>query len=321
MLLIVDGNNFVYRAFAKIEKDPIVNARGENITGLYMSIEMIRELIKRFDETEEIIFVWDGKESKAKKSIYPNYKANRKDSSYADEVRKQIPLIRNSIIHLGVKQIRFEHIEADDVIGVLSNAFTFIRREHVIVTNDKDMLQLVTPCCSVFSAIKQKLVTAENFERIFGFPVEGFVDFLIMLGDTTDNIIGIYGIGEKWAKKIIKKYTTIENLKKDRENVEMLINIGEQSKTFAKKMLLVINADINLLEINKKLIVLGFLLDIEDKKQIIREYYWQKVQFDKVAIGNIFDYYQMIEHKAQIPDIEHCLKSMDYAKQTKTYAF
>jgi DNA polymerase-1 len=312
MRLIIDGNGLAYRACAKILKEPLINARGENVTGLYTLIAMTRDIIRRFDDTTEITFVWDGSGSAAKLNIHPEYKAQRIDNDYVLAVRKQIPIIQNALLHFGVKQLRFEHIEADDVIGILSNALSANNHEVVVVSSDKDMLQLINGNCSIYSHAKQKLITYANFDKLIGIPNPRLtIEYLSILGDESDNIKGIYGIGETWGKKIIRKFGTVETVASKEAELKLSINLNSDDKQLAKKALLLLTKENReKITLNRSLIKLGDLLTVEDKKTILKEYIGQKPQFDREAVLKIFDHYQLIEFARQIIDIENCFKSI-----------
>ena len=316
MRLIIDGNGLAFRACAQIIKQPLTNARGENVTGLYKIIAMTKDILGWFDDIEEVTFIWDGSGSAAKTAIYPTYKAQRINTDYVQAARKQLPIIQNALIHFGVKQLRFEHIEADDAIGILATALGYNNQEVVVISSDKDMLQLVTPTCSIYSHAKQKMITYSNFAKVTGIPSPKLVvEYLSILGDEGDNIIGINGIGEVFGKKIIKKFGTMENVKKAEEQIRLAINVKSVDSQLAKKALSLLSTDNSeLIHLNRSLIKLGALLPLEEKAMILREYVSQKPKFDREAVLKIFEHYQLVEYARQIVEIENCFKNIQLAK-------
>ena len=320
MILIIDAHGVMFRVCGRIEKEPIINARGENITGLYGIIGYMRDLLRRFDEVEEIVFAWDG-QSQARKDIFPEYKAQRQPTSYSAAVHQQINIVKNGfLMHFGVKQLHFEHIEADDVIGILSKALSGQGRENTIISGDKDMLQLIGPCCNVYSYIKQKLITMDNVKRITGLMPQNLVEYLSLVGDNEDNIRGVDGIGEKWGKKIVDRYGTIEKIAEHADGLRLCINSNAEDKALAKKALGLLDPAVQeTVKFNRSLIKLGCLMSNEDNRLILGEYLRQKVVFNKEAVQQILQHYQLMEYQQQITDLAVCFGNMQHNYQSSTY--
>ena len=322
MKIIVDGNGLTFRACASIIKNPLINAKGQNITGLYTFIYMLRELIRTFDEAEEVTVCWDSNGSRAKTELHPEYKATREDNPYTLAARQQIPIIQGVLNDFGVKQLQFDGIEADDVIGVLAQVLVARNHQVLIDTSDKDMVQLINNRLSIFSRARQKTITASNFEKIIGIRKDTFIDYLAMLGDTSDNIIGINGIGEKFGKKLVNKYGTTEAVVAVADQLRMQVNLKGPDAVLAKKALLLVDEENQQqIDFNKKLIRLGFLLSLEEKKLIITEYCKQNQKFNIDAVKAHFNNYQLIEYLNQIKDFEHTFGGLVDGKQTTIFAY
>jgi DNA polymerase I len=149
-----------------------------------------------------------------RKALFPDYKATRKPMP--DELRASIPAVRRAVEALGVAVVAFEGFEADDAIGTLANQALEHGMDVVCVTGDKDYCQLVGPRLRLASPARSgaggaiEWTDTSNVEARLGVPAHRVVDFLALVGDTSDNVPGARGIGEKGALKLIAEYTSID---------------------------------------------------------------------------------------------------------------
>ena len=323
MKLIVDGNGFAFRAMHS-SVEPLINANGVDITVIFMIVNMLKYLIKDKNELTEIIFTWDIGKSKAKTELTQEYKANREMTEDKLRVIKQIDIIQKYLFpHLGIKQVVKKGIEADDIIAVLAQAFALNKtapEEVLIVSSDKDLLQLVNIRIHVFNPIKKVEYDIENFETITHLPREGFIDYLCLLGDDIDNIKGIDGIGESTAKWAIKRYKTLDNIYKCKEELELLASFKGPDKANAKRVLSIFEPEnINKLKLNKDLITLGKLLTTEEKKDIVVHYVNDNAKVDSDKAYAFFKEYQLLEFQRQHDDIMHIFASISPKRNKSTY--
>ncbi len=205
-LALIDGSSYIYRAFYAIRG--LANSKGFPTGAVYGFINMLKKVIN--DKKPDYIAVaFDAKGPNFRHEIYPEYKANRPEMP--EDLRPQIPKIKELVDAYNVKSFEVSGFEADDIIGtVVSKLSDDV--DIVIITGDKDMSQLVSDHTTLLDTMKDKVVDIESVKENYGTSGDGIVELFGLSGDTTDNIPGIPGIGEKTAVELIKKYGTIENL-------------------------------------------------------------------------------------------------------------
>lgn len=196
--LIIDSNNLLHRAHW------IAESRGGDMSTPYLFLNSIKKYVKMF-RADNIYTVWDKKLAPELKNFRMTndqieYKATR-DKERNDKVYKHEPIIRKIVKYLGVRNIYPGVMEGDDVAAYLS---THLPGSNIIVSVDQDFLQLVNDNISVYSPIKDILITRANFFDIVDVEIKDFLKYKALLGDKSDNIPGIPKVGEKTAKKIIK---------------------------------------------------------------------------------------------------------------------
>lgn len=216
-VVIVDTFNFLHRAFHAIPRS--FRAPDNTPTNaVYGVTSMIISLIKETNP-DCLIAALDSQKPTFRSEEFSNYKAQRKEMD--EELKVQIPLVFKAIDLIGVYKLNCEGYEADDVIGTLVEKLK-ADSEIYIVSNDKDMWQLLDK--NVFVLIPntkggfEKIDEAEAVKRL-EFDKKYLIDFKALRGDTSDNIPGVYGIGEVTAKKLIEKYHTVEEIYKHIEEV------------------------------------------------------------------------------------------------------
>ncbi len=239
---------------------------------------MLRNFIYKYEDIEEIIFCWDSDESSfLKKEICPEYKENREDTEFKISMKEQIEKLKQIFYFLGVKQVFKKRIEADDLIFFLSSYFSFKKEKNLIVSSDKDILQVINNFSHVINLQKKKTINLNNFEDIVGVKKESFVDYLCLKGDKVDDIPGVKGVGEEFAKRIVNNFLVLENLYKNEEKVRTMISIGKIDKKFGQILMsLFTDKNKELIERNKKIIKLGHTIDKDQFKESIDMYLKQK---------------------------------------------
>ncbi|MMZ43614.1 DNA polymerase I [compost metagenome] len=220
MILLVDGNNIAYRAF-HTPQGSLTTKQGEP-TGVMLGVlNSLKGYLEKFPETTRVVVVWDGGKAKWRKELYPEYKSNRsygedpEEKAKFDGLFQQIDTLHEFLPDLGVHSIKLKGWEADDIIakvcGVISEASKKV--DHImLVTSDKDMLQLVGPRVSVYTPYKDKIISPLNFYEETGVTQDAYLGYRALVGDTSDNISGVSGIGEKTAKNLMDTYGHIDNI-------------------------------------------------------------------------------------------------------------
>ena len=204
-LILVDGSSYLYRAFHAMPA--LTNSRGEPTGAVYGVVNMLRRLLSDYG-TEHLAVVFDAKGKTFRDDIYPEYKAHR--PPMPDELSAQIEPIHDIIRALGLPLIQIQGVEADDVIGTLARAAAAEGRETVISTGDKDMAQLVDGHVRLVDTMKNAEYDHDAVVAKFGVTPQQIVDYLALVGDTSDNIPGVPGVGPKTAAKWLQEYGSLD---------------------------------------------------------------------------------------------------------------
>jgi DNA polymerase-1 len=205
-LIIVDVSSFIFRAFYAIR--PLHTPEGVPVNAVYGVLSMFMKLLSDHRPTHMFV-AKDSKGKTFREDIYPEYKANRSDAP--EELVPQFPLIKELLEKLKIPFIAEEGFEADDVIGSAVKLWHTDFDEIFIATGDKDLMQFVDEKVKILDTMKDKIYgPADVFEKMNVRP-EQIVDYLSIVGDTSDNIPGMRGIGPKGASELLLKYGTLEN--------------------------------------------------------------------------------------------------------------
>ena len=213
-LVLIDGFHNIFRAFYAIKS--LSNSKGVPTNAVYGFVQTLRKIVR--DEKPDLVGVaWDLSDQTVRTEKFADYKANR--APMPEELRPQIPLIERAIEAYRIPQLALENYEADDVMGTLSCKAAAAGYDVLLVTADKDMMQLVGPNVKLFHTGRNKLYDVAGITEDFGLPPDKVADVLALMGDAVDNVPGVPGIGEKGAKTLIQEYGSVENLL---ENAEKL---------------------------------------------------------------------------------------------------
>ena len=212
-LLLVDGSSYLYRAFHAM---PDLRNRQHEPTGAIQGVlNMLRRLHKDYP-SDYSACVFDAKGKTFRDDIYPEYKANR--ASMPDDLRLQIAPLHETIKAMGWPLIVEEGVEADDVIGALARQAEREGVRVIISTGDKDISQLVNEHITVVNTMRDafrkvdEVLDPAGVERKFGVPPRLMVDYLMLIGDTSDNVPGVDKVGPKTAVKWLTQYGSLENI-------------------------------------------------------------------------------------------------------------
>lgn len=211
MHMLVDGNNLAYRNYAA--QSDLRTSKGEGTGAIYGTLKSLHLLKKVYRPARMFVF-WDIGSSTWRKKLYPAYKANRdtqdqEKAIYLEEYRRQLLEVRKAINMLGVSQIHVAGVEADDLIGIaVSRLESMPVHGVVIVSSDADFNQLLRPGVKILRSDGSDYVerTAQGFVMKYGFDPVYWPDVRALMGDASDNIPGIKGIGEKRAAAIVRTF-------------------------------------------------------------------------------------------------------------------
>jgi DNA polymerase-1 len=219
-IIIIDGNSLINRAYYAMQR-PMITKEGVYTQGVYGFINML-EKIKKEHPSGYIMVAFDKKAPTFRHKEYKEYKAGRK--KMPPELAMQIPLLKEILSAMKIKMLEKEGFEADDIIGTVAKKAEEQGLFPLIITGDKDELQLASDITKVMitkKGISQfKIYDADAMKEEYGFTPLQFIDFKGLMGDQSDNIPGLPGVGEKTAKKLIYEYGSVENLLKNAEGMQ-----------------------------------------------------------------------------------------------------
>lgn len=226
-LIIIDISNFIFRAFFAIR--PLHAPDGTPVNAVYGVLSMIHNMITKYQPTH-ILIARDTKEGSFRKEIFKEYKANR--SEPPDELIPQFALVDELVTALGLPEIKVANYEADDIIGSVALQWKNDFDEILIASGDKDLMQFVDGPIKMLDTMKEKIYSREDVKDKMGVYPEEIVDYLSLIGDTSDNIPGVAGIGPKGAQGLIEEYG---NLDKILANIDGIKNKRCQTALLAHK--------------------------------------------------------------------------------------
>ena len=220
-LMVIDGNSLINRAFYGIRM--LTTKDGQPTNAVYGFVNILLKLLDE-EKPDALCVTFDRTAPTFRHLAYEGYKAQRK--GMPDELAAQLPVLKDVLAAMNIPRYELDGWEADDLIGTIAARDTAAGWETVIVTGDKDSLQLVTDSTRVklvstrMGQTTTKEMTPETFQETYGFAPIHIVDLKALMGDTSDNIPGVKGIGEKTAMDLIQRYQSVEAIYADVEGVE-----------------------------------------------------------------------------------------------------
>ncbi|GFE60201.1 DNA polymerase I [Geobacter sp. AOG2] len=206
-LYLVDGSSYIYRAYYAIRH--LSSPSGHPTNAIYGFIQMLLKLIKDHDP-KHLAVVFDAGRITFRTGIYPEYKANR--AAMPDDLRQQVGPIREVVRAFNIPALELEGFEADDIIGALAARYSALGGRVVVVTGDKDLMQIVTENVTLLDTMKDKRSGLAEVNERFGVGPDLVPDILGLAGDSSDNIPGVPGIGEKTAIKLVQEFGSLDGL-------------------------------------------------------------------------------------------------------------
>lgn len=212
-VILVDGNNLLFRSYyaTAYSGNFMKNSKGFPTNALYGFVNMINKIIN--DENPEYMLVAFDKGKTFRHDKYADYKAGR--IQMPDELKMQFPIAKEILTNLGIKWFEIENYEADDIIGTLAKMIDETDEyKGLIVSSDKDLLQLISDKVTM-KMLKSKdyvMMTEETFFNVYGLTPDKMIDIKALQGDSSDNIPGVKGIGEKTALKLLQDYGSLEGV-------------------------------------------------------------------------------------------------------------
>lgn len=228
-LVLVDGSSFLYRAFFGSRQN-FTNSKGIPTAASLIITRMLQGLLKKFDGSKFIV-VFDAKEKSFRNQMYPEYKSNRE--KMPDALVQQVPYVHSLVKALGFPLLSVSGVEADDVLGSYAKEASRRGLKTVICTGDKDLAQIVDENVSLYDSMKDVFYDVNGVKEKFGVGPELIIDYLALKGDSSDNIPGMKGVGDKTAVCLLNQLGGVEEIFKNTEKIASLNFKG--AKTFAPK--------------------------------------------------------------------------------------
>ncbi|WP_343153400.1 DNA polymerase I [Buchnera aphidicola (Mindarus keteleerifoliae)] len=213
-IILIDGNIYIYRFYHALPK--LKNSFEEPSNAIYGMVNMLLNLLKKY-KPKKIIVIFDSHKKNFRHSIFRNYKNNR--TSMPENLKVQISPLKSVINMLGIPTISIPTIEADDIIGTIAKKESRKGNTVLIQSYDKDMIQLVKKEIKIIYSTNSEIIDSNKIKEKYGFSPKKIVDFLCLIGDKSDSIPGISGIGKKTASILISKYGSIESIYKNLKKI------------------------------------------------------------------------------------------------------
>ena len=227
--ILVDGSSYLFRAYHS--PPHLTNSAGEPTGAVYGVVNMLRSLLKRYKPSHMAV-VFDAKGKTFRNDMYAEYKANR--PPMPDDLRSQIEPLHQIVEALGLPLLCIDGVEADDVIGTLARQAEKEGRMTLISTGDKDMAQLVGEHTLLINTMSDTVTDIEGVRTKYGVAPEQIIDYLALMGDSSDNIPGLPGVGDKTAQAMLQGMQSIDAMLADPEKLATLTFRG--AKSMPKKL-------------------------------------------------------------------------------------
>ena len=260
-LILVDASGYIYRAFYALP--PLKDPKGIPVGALYGFSVMMMNILEEY-KNDHVLAIFDSSRESFRKNIYPTYKAHRSETP--EDLIPQFDLVREACDAFHIPRVELDGYEADDLIASYAKQMRDDFQEIVILSSDKDLMQLVGEKIYMIDPIKEKKIDPQAVFEKFGVSPEQVIDVQALIGDSSDNIPGAPGIGPKTAAELIALFGSLENL---------LLNIDAIKQPSRKKSL---SENIDLINLSKELVTLKTDLTLEKLEPL------EKISLEKVGV-------------------------------------
>ena len=291
-LTIIDTFGFFFRSYFALP--PLRNAEGFP-TGLLTGFINLIDSLRRDHKTDYIVFALDSKGDTFRNEIYPEYKANRDEAP--EDLKKQLPIAIDWIREMGFAHLSKEGYEADDIIATLAKYGKEQGLKVKIISHDKDLYQMIEDGKVVmYDSVRQKEITQKECFEKFGVYPKDFINFQAIVGDSSDNVPGVKGIGKVGASKLINKYHTLENIYDDIKNagtanIQKKLLEGKESAFLSRKL-------------------------VTMKTDVFKDFDLESFAFeDKNYLSSLIDEFERYEMKRAIEKAKVGLDFSDYSEE------
>jgi len=296
-LYIIDGFGLIFRSYYGFITNPLFDKDGNNISAIYGFFNTLFMLLRKY-KPGYLVVAMDSKGPTFRHEMYSEYKANRDDAP--QDLKNQIPIIIDLLQQVNIPTIMKSGLEADDIIAYLCKKSTEQNLNAVMFTADKDLLQLVNKNVFALRPPKKgqkdyRLFTASEVEEEFLIRPNQIVDYLSLIGDSSDNVPGVKGVGAKGAVKLLNKYNTLENIY---ENVDSLSK-GVKTKLLESKDLAFLSRD---------------LIELKIDESLYDNFNVEDFNLEKINLENIIPYFTSINSRTLLAAVKRLLSKEDIEK-------
>ena len=247
MLTLIDGNSLLFRAYYGVHSR-LTRSDGTPTGAVYGFMNMILPILAAAKKTDSFVCVFDASRQTFRQKIYPEYKQNR-DETPADLITQSF-MVRDAMAAIGMPVLCIPDVEADDVIATLSKQFCDMHDKTRIITSDKDLMQLVSDCVFLYDGMKQVEIHESGVLEKFGVKPNQVIDAQSLIGDSTDNVPGVHGIGPKKAAELINQFGSLDGVYEHLDEItnERTRNLLRDGRDLAyiSKQLVTLKSDVDL---------------------------------------------------------------------------
>ena len=311
--VIIDCHGFIYRSYYVQPK--MIDASGQEVGALYGFITMMIKILSKFNP-KKILAVFDSGGKTQRVKIYKEYKTNRPKAP--NELINQIPLIIELTNKLNIFTCSKYGVEADDIIASAVKKFSSPDNKIIIISSDKDLMQLVDNNVVVFDPVKNITIGIEEVKKKFGLSPERLKDYFSIVGDQADNIPGVKGIGDKGAFDLLKKFKDLDEIFNNIDNIEKrkknLLKEGKKNAYISKLLFTLIDdidLDFNLESIKWQIPLRKNLIDFLSKYEFKSLFNRLNVLYD---MENLYQKAEIDNEKSNVEFIK-CANQLSYLLQ------
>ncbi len=298
---LVDGSGYIFRAYYAVA--PLTTKDGFPTNALFGFSRMLLKLLQASD-SDHVVVVFDAGKRTFRTELYEQYKANRIE--LPDDLRKQMPVFREICEALGLLILEKPGFEADDIIGTLTDRLVESGSDVVIVSGDKDLMQLVRPGVTIWDTMYDRRYSAPEVKEKFGVPPEQVVELLGLMGDSSDNVPGLKGCGPKTAQQLIEKYGTVEAVI---QNVDAIAE--DPSLRNRKKIAEQIREDEALVRLSRKLVEIDRSVPIDIPRN------GSTAQLQDLQGQDLLD--RLIRHDPEDEKLRQLLERLEFASLLRDF--
>ncbi len=247
MLTLIDGNSLLFRAYYGVHSR-LTRSDGKPTGAVYGFVNMILPVLASAKPDDTFVCVFDASRQTFRQDIYPAYKANR-DETPADLISQSF-MVRECMTSFGMPVLCIPGVEADDVIATLAKQFCDMHDKTRIITSDKDLMQLVSHCVFLYDGMKQTEIHEPGVFEKFGVAPDQVIDAQSLIGDSSDNVPGVNGIGPKKAADLLSQFKTLDGIYEHIDEIknERIRNllIDGRDMAYISKKLVTLKSDVDL---------------------------------------------------------------------------